>query len=115
MKQKREKNGRTIRRISFLIGIMCIFVIFAGTAFAGDVFVRGYFRSNGTYVQPHYRSAPDGNIYNNWSTYPNVNPYTMKRGRRRSYNNYSGSYSGFSRPSFGRRSRKAGSLYQLYR
>lgn len=69
MKLKREKNGRAIRRISFLIGVMCIFVIFAGTAFAGDVFVQGYFRSNGTYVQPHYRSAPDGNLHNNWSTY----------------------------------------------
>jgi hypothetical protein len=25
--------------------------------------VRGYFRSNGTYVQPHYRSNPDGNFW----------------------------------------------------
>jgi|TARA_B100001964_G_C13749145_1_gene386650 hypothetical protein len=35
--------------------------------FAGDVYVKGYYRSNGTYVQPHYRSAPDGNPYNNYS------------------------------------------------
>lgn len=36
-------------------------------AFAGDVHVRGYTRSNGTYVAPHVRSAPDGNPYNNYS------------------------------------------------
>ena len=29
------------------------------------VFVDGYFRSNGTWVAPHIRSAPDGNPYNN--------------------------------------------------
>ena len=38
--------------------------------------VRGYYRSNGTYVQPHYRSNPDGNPYNNWSYPGNTNPYT---------------------------------------
>ena len=32
-----------------------------------DIFVNGYFKSNGTYVMPHYRSAPDGIIYNNRS------------------------------------------------
>ena len=32
-----------------------------------DVYVRGYYRSNGTYVQPHYRSRPDGIVTNNYS------------------------------------------------
>lgn len=44
--------------------------------------VRGYTRKDGTYVAPHYRSAPDGNFYNNWSTKGNVNPYTGKAGTR---------------------------------
>ncbi len=48
----------------------------------GSVHVKGYYRSNGTYVAPHYRSAPDGNFYNNWSTKGNVNPYTGKPGTR---------------------------------
>lgn len=43
-------------------------------------YVRGYYRSNGTYVQPHWRSSPDGNSYNNWSTQGNVNPYTGRAG-----------------------------------
>lgn len=42
------------------------------------VHVKGYFRSNGTYVQPYYRSNPDSNPYNNWSFPGNTNPYTGK-------------------------------------
>lgn len=42
------------------------------------VYVRGYTRKDGTYVQPHYRSNPDGNPYNNWSYPGNTNPYTDK-------------------------------------
>lgn len=38
--------------------------------------VRGYFRRDGTYVQPHYRTAPDGNPYNNYSFPGNFNPNT---------------------------------------
>ncbi len=32
-----------------------------------DVHVRGYTRKDGTYVSPHYRSAPDGVVSNNYS------------------------------------------------
>ena len=46
----------------------------------GPVHVGGYLRSNGTYVEPYYRSAPDGNFFNNWSAKGNVNPYTGKPG-----------------------------------
>jgi hypothetical protein len=49
---------------------------------AGDVSVGGYFKRDGTYVQPHMRSAPDSSYNNNWSTYPNVNPYTGQQGTR---------------------------------
>jgi hypothetical protein len=38
--------------------------------------VRGYTRRDGTPVQGHYRSNPDGNPYNNYSYPGNVNPYT---------------------------------------
>ncbi|UII28757.1 hypothetical protein LVD15_10120 [Fulvivirga maritima] len=43
-----------------------------------QVYVNGYYRKDGTYVKPHYRSNPDGNPYNNWSYPGNVNPYTGK-------------------------------------
>jgi hypothetical protein len=44
----------------------------------GSVRVRGYVKRDGTYVQPHYRSAPDRSPYNNWSFPGNINPYTGK-------------------------------------
>lgn len=60
-----------------------------------QVFVQGYTTKNGTYVAPHYRSAPDSNPYNNWSVKPNVNPYTGKMGTK---SPYGGPYT---RPTFG--------------
>lgn len=48
----------------------------------GSVSVRGYTRKDGTYVPPHYRSAPDSSFYNNWSTRGNINPFTGKEGTR---------------------------------
>lgn len=32
------------------------------------VSVKGYYRSNGTYVAPHYRTSPDSSTSNNFST-----------------------------------------------
>ena len=32
-----------------------------------QVNVQGYYRKDGTYVQPHVRTKPDGNPYNNYS------------------------------------------------
>lgn len=49
--------------------------------YGADVYVRGYSRNDGTYIAPHYRSTPDGNPWNNWSTDGNVNPYTGVVGR----------------------------------
>jgi hypothetical protein len=43
-----------------------------------QVYVEGYYRKNGTYVEPHYRSSPDKNPYNNYSYPGNTNPYTGK-------------------------------------
>ena len=55
-------------------------LLLASTYSLADVKVSGYYRSNGTYVQPHYRSDPDGLKNNNWSTIGNTNPYTGKKG-----------------------------------
>lgn len=43
-------------------------------ALAGKV--RGYYRRDGTYVQPHQRSNPDGNPRNNYGYPGNYNPNT---------------------------------------
>ena len=44
--------------------------------------VEGYTRGNGTYVQPHQQTNPNGTQYDNWSTQGNVNPYTGNQGTR---------------------------------
>jgi hypothetical protein len=53
------------RLIASIVMLICL-VGFVGSSFA-DVYVRGHFRGHGTYVQPHYRSNPDGYLFNNRS------------------------------------------------
>jgi hypothetical protein len=54
----------------------------APKSYSSAVHVRGYTRKDGTYVMPHMRSAPDHNVWNNWSTKGNVNPYTGREGTK---------------------------------
>jgi hypothetical protein len=70
-------RARTARRL-MAVFLLAYGLVITNIASARDVHVRGYFRKDGTYVQPHYRSAPDGNPYNNFSFPGNVNPYTGK-------------------------------------
>lgn len=73
-----------MRKLTVLfLGLMILLGSF-GLANA-DVYVRGYYKRSGTYVVPHYRSDPDGSIWNNWSIQGNVNPYTGNRGTRRTW------------------------------
>jgi hypothetical protein len=65
-----------------LVAILLALLLFAPFATDGAVHVKGYHRKDGTYVQPHERSAPDGSKANNWSTKGNVNPYTGKPGTK---------------------------------
>ena len=60
-----------------LIALLAVAIAAPATA---QVRVKGYVRSDGTYVAPHVRSAPDRSVLNNYSTVPNVNPYTGKPG-----------------------------------
>jgi len=60
--------------------VFAFFALLVSFSVLADVFVNGYHRKDGTYVKPHYRSNPDGNPYNNWSTKGNVNPYNGKKG-----------------------------------
>src|SRR5579862_8539383 len=43
-----------------------------------DDYQHGYFRRDGTYVAPHYRSDPNETITNNFSFRGSVMPYTGK-------------------------------------
>jgi hypothetical protein len=60
-------------------------LLLAGQATAQSVYHQGYTRQNGTYVQPHYQSAPNASRLDNWSTRGNSNPYTGRAGSQSPY------------------------------
>lgn len=66
------------------LALLGLLLIWASSALA-QVHVRGYYRKNGTYVAPHYRSSPNHTRLDNWSTKGNINPYTGKPGTRNPY------------------------------
>jgi hypothetical protein len=77
-------RGAQVRRVALLV-LTLLFIdtaILMADAFAGGrgggVSVKGYTRRDGTYVQPHTRSAPDRNPTNNYSFPGNYNPNTGK-------------------------------------
>jgi hypothetical protein len=76
-------------KFSTLTGALAVALLSATSASARDVHVDGYYRKNGTYVQPHTRTAPDSNPYNNYSTRGNMNPYNGKEGTVDPYRNNS--------------------------
>jgi len=67
-------------RFGLIIGAALPF-LFLALAFA-DTHVKGYVRRDGTYVDPHWRSSPNGSTLDNWSTRGNVNPYTGEPGSK---------------------------------
>lgn len=65
---------------------LALLVGFAATSSVqAQVHVDGHVRRDGTYVPPHYRTAPDDTRMNNWSTRGNTNPYTGQPGYRDPY------------------------------
>lgn len=58
--------------------LLVIFTIMFTLTANGQVHVRGYTRSNGTYVAPHVRSSPNSTPTDNYSYPGNTNPYTGK-------------------------------------
>ena len=60
--------------------ILALIALSVAAPAMAQVQVKGYTRKDGTYVAPHYRSAPNSSIYDNYSTKGNTNPYTGKAG-----------------------------------
>lgn len=48
----------------------------------GSHSVRGHVRKDGGYVAPHRATNPNNTQRDNWSSKPNVNPYTGKPGEK---------------------------------
>lgn len=59
------------------LAVVLVMMSFSAMA---QVDVSGYYKQNGTYVQPHHRTAPNNTISDNYSTQGNVNPYTGQPG-----------------------------------
>lgn len=68
--------------------IVCIAALIAAPVMAGDNYVRPHVRSDGTYVEGHYRSNPDSSRLNNYGTQGNYNPYTGQTGTQSPYPAY---------------------------
>ncbi len=61
-----------MKRVVLIVSLM---VAFANLSL-GQVRVNGYYKKDGTYVEPHYRSNPNKSPYDNYSYPGNTNPYT---------------------------------------
>jgi hypothetical protein len=60
--------------------LLTVSSLFLFVSIATAASVGGYFRKDGTYVQPHYRSNPDSTPTNNYDFKGNTNPYTGQAG-----------------------------------
>lgn len=65
--------------------IIALILLTSVSGYAKSTYVSGHYRNNGSYVQPHYRSAPDSSKTNNWSSKGNYNPYTGQSGTKDPY------------------------------
>lgn len=82
-----------MRKVLSVVSLLLILVFISTSVASAAVYTRGYYKKNGTYMSPYYRSKPDRSPYNNYSYPGNYNPYTGKysRGRSSTYlNNYYG-------------------------
>ncbi len=64
-----------------LVGAVCATLSTSAAAqYKAPVRVQGHVTRGGVYVPPHVRTAPNQTRTDNWSSRPNVNPYTGKAG-----------------------------------
>lgn len=69
-----------MKKAMVVLTMLILLFSFVGVILAEDVYVGGYFRKDGTYVQPHHRTAPNNSTLDNYSTKGNTNPYTGQKG-----------------------------------
>ncbi len=65
----------------FIVALFAALLV-GQVAFARDVYVRPHVKSDGTYVEGHYRTSPNNSNMDNFSTRGNVNPYTGQTGTK---------------------------------
>jgi hypothetical protein len=64
---KQLNKGNKMKKVIMMIGLISVIGLNLNSAANALVLVDGYFKSNGTYVDSHYRTSPDGFCSNNFS------------------------------------------------
>lgn len=70
---------------SFVVAIALVFTFAVSVVTPAEAYsyrVRGYTRSNGTYVQSYYRTSPNYTKWDNYSTRGNYNLYSGRYGTK---------------------------------
>lgn len=73
---RRYQRSKEMKKLILALLMMLALPVMA------DDYVNGYTRSDGTYVEGYYRSSPDGQKWNNYSSEGNTNPYNGKEGTK---------------------------------
>lgn len=68
-----------------LVGVLALGLVASSAAAQGSYHRKGYVTKSGTHVPPSRATKPDRSVTNNWSSKPNVNPYTGKAGTKDPY------------------------------
>lgn len=69
----------------FILLTLLLFVIGGTACFAGNTYVKGYVKRDGTFVAPHFRSSANNTKLDNYSTQGNSNPFTGSKGYESAY------------------------------
>lgn len=65
---------------SSLVFVALVVTLTMASGAEADKYKRAYVTKAGTYVAPHYQTAPNRTKVDNYSSKGNVNPYTGKKG-----------------------------------
>ena len=63
----KTNKGNKMKKVIMMIGLISVIGLNLNSAANALVLVDGYFKSNGTYVDSHFRTNPDGFCSNNFS------------------------------------------------
>ena len=82
VKSKQQTNFEGMKKLFAFSVFMFISVLVFGQVNSSSTYQSGYFKSDGTYVQPHYKTNVNQTNHDNYSTKDNTNSYTGSTGYR---------------------------------
>ena len=100
----REQPGKCIVKKNMALIVLAV----VSSVASADNYVRGYARHDGTYVQPHYQTAPNQYRHDNYSAQGNTNPYNGREGtQRHEYSNPPTYNQNYGNPNYGQAHQRA--------